>query len=779
MAERAAFGELLRRYRRAAGLTQEALAERTGLSVRGLSDLERGARQTPHPGTVRRLVQALDLTEEERADLHAIRDRGAVGNAARGRRQPPSNLPTPLTGFVGRERELAEVRRLLDTCRLLTLVGPGGVGKSRLALETGRLRLSRHVDGVWLVDLAPLTDSTLLPRTIASVLGVIEGPRRSLEAAITWILRERNLLLILDNCEHLVDACAGLVERLLRACPHLRVLATSREPLGIDGEQLFDVSPLAVPSDGEHDPAHLRANEAVRFFVERARLARPSFELTDNVGEAVATLCRRLDGIPLALELAAARIRTMSAAEIAGRLDDRFGLLTDGRRTAQPRQRTLRGMVDWSWDLLTEPERVLLRRLAVFAGGWTLDAAKRVCGRERTSWGEPDSSADVTAVLESLVERSLVVSDDWRGSRRYRLLDTIRSYAEERLRESGEETDLRSRHQDWCLRLLEASEAEMVVDDLAWIRRMDAELENVRTALDRCRVEPGTAERALRASAGIWMYWDVRGHCDEARRRFEELLALLPTGPPTPGRAIGLCFYLHVLGSLGELEPAIRLFEETRELASRLGDRTASLWFGWLELQYLAFVGDPNGPAVVRARLAEHRASPSPLGDWCLPWLGGVVLLRAGELDEAEGLLRLALSSPIQHVRDLAADFLGMVEFRRGDIAVAEAYFRQALAGSARFGDLRPCAAAVEHLADVAGASGAWERAARLLGASEMLLDLSNKIPLPIWQLEPAKTTAACRDALGEETFAASFAVGRTMTLEHAVAYALDAIPIA
>ena len=806
MGERSAFGDLLRRYRLAAGLTQEALAERTGLSVRGLSDLERGARRTPQSGTVRRLLRALDLSEAERADLQAVRERRAVANASRAGRQPPSNLPAPLTSFVGREHELAEVGRLLDSSRLLTLVGPGGVGKSRLALEAARPRRGRYPDGVWLVDLAPLADPALLPRTVASVLGVVEGPRRSLEAALVWLLRERDLLLILDNCEHLIEACAGLVERLLGSCPELRVLATSREPLGVGGEQLYDVSPLAVPTEGERDPARLRANEAACFFTERARLARPSFALTEVVGEAVPTICRRLDGIPLGLELAAARLRAMSAAEIAARLDDRFGLLTSGRRTAQPRYRTLRGMVDWSWELLSAPERVLLRRLSVFAGGWTHEAAERVCSGQAAVGSEartgvaaprPDDDGDTehrgggptarastahgplpTGTLDALVERSLVVSDDWRGSRRYRLLDTIRSYAEERLREAGEEAAVRGRHQDWYLRLIEASEVEMVGDQLPWMRRMDAELENIRVALDWCRAEPASAERALRASLGIWMYWDTRGHGGEARRRFEELLALLPADRPTPGRVIGQSFYLHVLGSAGDMATFVPLFEETRALAHRISDRVASFWFRRIEIQYLAGTGAPEGPAVARVVLAEQHRSPIPIGDGFLPWYCGIILLGVGELDDAERLFQQAFdTTPLDHVRDLVADFLGMVAFRRGDLMAAQRHFEWALAGSARFLDLRPCAVAVEHLADVAGASGRWERAARLQGAAEMLLDRSNKIPLPIWQLAQARTTAACREALGEAGFAAAFAFGRAMAPEQAIAYALEAAP--
>jgi len=304
---------------------------------------------------------------------------------------------------------------------------------------------------------------------------------------------------------------------------------------------------------------------------------------------------------------------------------------------------------------------------------------------------------------------------------------------------------------------------------------MDAELENVRAALDWCRVEPGAAERILRRFYGISSYWDIRGHSEEACRRFEELLGLLPLGPPTPGQVIGRCFYLYVLGTMGNVAPIIPLFEETRALERQVDDLTASFWFGWIEVQYLAVIADPSGPAVARAWLAELRKWPMPLGDSLSLWYYGVALLAVGELDEAERVLQQTVDTTLlDHVRYLATDFLGMVAFRRGELAVAQRCFQQTLAGFARFSDLRICGIALEHLADVNGALGRWGRAAQLLGASEMLLDLSNKATLPVWQLQPETTSAGCRSALGEEAFAGALATGRAMTVEQAIAYALE-----
>ena len=319
------------------------------------------------------------------------------------RRRPPGNLPEELTtGFVGRRRELGRVAEAVRSRRLVTLVGPGGVGKTRLALEAARLHADPHLDGIWLVDLAGLSDPALIPRAVASALSVVEGQRRSLDEALERVLHERSLLLVLDNCEHLIGACANLVDRLLRAYPSLHVLVTSREPLAIGGEQLVEIAPLPVPRpEDDRDARRLRANEAAQLFALRARAVRSDFLLTEESCEAVAAICRRLDGLPLALELAAARLRTMTLTEISRGLDDRFRLLSGSSRSARVEHRTLRGMVDWSWELLTGRQRVLLRRLAVFAGGWTGEAAEYVCADDTLP------KEDVVPALSILVDRSL------------------------------------------------------------------------------------------------------------------------------------------------------------------------------------------------------------------------------------------------------------------------------------------------------------------------------------------------------------------------------------
>jgi predicted ATPase/transcriptional regulator with XRE-family HTH domain len=408
------FGQLLRAARLDAGWTQEALAERAGVSVRAIQALE-GGRNTPQRDTVRRLAATLRLSpgalaEFEAAVRPAPRRRtapvDASGTAPRPAPHvetaaPPTNLPPTLTSFVGRTRELAEVAALLDRTRLLTLVGTGGVGKTRLALQVAAAQRGRYAQGVWLVDLAPLTGPALLPQAVAAALGLQDDPVQTPLDLLVATLRARHVLLILDTCEHLLEACAHLAATLLRACPQVQILATSREPLRTAGEALWPVPPLALPAAGPPlSPDELLRSEAVRLFVERATMYQPHFALTAETGSSVAAICRQLDGIPLALELAAARVRGLGVAHLAERLDQRFRLLTAGSRAALPHQQTLRAMVDWSYALLTAQESLLFDHLAVFAGSFTLAAAEAV-------GAGASPAAGVLDLLLRLVDKSL------------------------------------------------------------------------------------------------------------------------------------------------------------------------------------------------------------------------------------------------------------------------------------------------------------------------------------------------------------------------------------
>ena len=446
----------------------------------------------------------------------------------------PTNLPLQVTSFVGRERELAEVVRLLATERLVTLTGPGGTGKTRLALQAAAEVVDGHPDGVWLVELAALADPDLVPQAVAVAVGVPEEPGRPLLSTLAAVLPPRRLLLVLDNCEHLVEACARLAAALLRTCPHVHLLATSREALGIAGELVWPVPPLSLPPPGADAPEAVAQADAARLFVRRARATQPRFALSAQNAATVARLCRRLDGLPLALELAAARVRALSVAEVLERLDDRFRLLTGGGRTAPPRHQTLRALVAWSYDLLDAPARRLFDRLGVFAGSFTLAAAERVGA------GEGLAAAEVLDALTRLVDQSLVQPEPGPdGVGRYRLLETVRAYGRAKLAARGALADLEARHAHHFVRVAEAADPELRGPDQArWLDRLEADHDNFRAAL-RWSLEPGAGRGALgvRLGAALTWFWRMRAFGREVRGTLEALLDLPATADAAPARA--------------------------------------------------------------------------------------------------------------------------------------------------------------------------------------------------------------------------------------------------
>ncbi len=411
----------------------------------------------------------------------------------------PNNLPVQLTSFIGRERELAEARRRLESARLLTLIGPGGTGKTRLSLQLGADLLPAFPDGVWLAELASLTDPALVLQSVAGVFRLHEQLGMPLNELLIDYLREKSLLLILDNCEHLIDACADVADQVLRACGSLKIIISSREALGITGETVYRVPPLSLPNEDRCTPAALAQSESAQLFVERASAANPRFALAEQNAQAVGQICRRLDGIPLALELAAARVTAFSPEQIASHLDDRFRLLTGGSRTALPRQQTLRALIDWSYELLSADERTLLRKLSVFAGGWTLEAAEAV-----------GSELNVLDLLGQLVNKSLVTVDDEAAESRYYLLETVRQYARDKLLEMGETETARQAHFDYFYHLAQIAAPRLRAFGAAeWVERLDREHTNIRAAL-QWGVE-NRLEDVLQMSTWLPYFWKSSG----------------------------------------------------------------------------------------------------------------------------------------------------------------------------------------------------------------------------------------------------------------------------
>jgi len=490
------------------------------------------------------------------------------------------NLPANLTPLIGREDERTEVMGLLDSTSLLTILGAGGMGKTRLSLEIARKVQERFPHGVWFVELAPRTDPALVAFAVAEALSVREEPGRPLLATLLKFLGTRRLLIVLDNCEHLAEACARFAESVLRGCPDVRILATSREPLAIAGELEWRLPPLGTPDPTRRESTdQLNSYPAVQLFLARASAVAPGFRLTDVNAAAIASICRRLDGIPLAIELAASRVKALGAEQIAERLDNRFQLLTGGNRTALPRHQTLRSLIDWSYNLLSEPERAMYRRLSLFAGGWTLEAAEAVCV------GDGVGISDALELLTHLVEKSLVVADAQATRPRYRMLETIRQYAREKLVDAEEAEAVCDRHLAYFLAFAEASEPHFFhPDQLRWYATTDAELDNVRAALE-WSLAPERAEQGMRLANGLHRYWVARLYWREATGWLERLLAL-----PTPNlqstlRAKTLFVSGHV-ANYYDSTAAQRLAEESLRMSRALDYKQGivnALWvMGWV-----------------------------------------------------------------------------------------------------------------------------------------------------------------------------------------------------
>jgi predicted ATPase/DNA-binding CsgD family transcriptional regulator len=686
---------------------------------------------------------------------------------------PSHNLPLQLSSFVGRERELAEVKRLLEGTRLLTLTGPGGCGKTRLALAAGELA-EGFGDGVRWVELASLADPSLVPQVVASAIGVREQPGRSPTESLCAYLGSKKVLLVLDNCEHLVEACAELVEVLLHSCAQLRVLATSREALGIAGEVAWLVPSLSLP-DLRRTPAveSLLSYGSAHLFVERAAAVKTDFTLTEQNAQAVARICYRLDGIPLAIELAAARVKVLSVEQIANRLDDSFGLLSGGSRTAMPHHRTLHATMDWSHELLPGEERALFRRLSVFAGGFRLEAAESICA------GEKLERHEVLDLLSHLVDKSLVVAQEVGDEARYRLLEMVRQNGMEKLDEAGEADEVKRRHAAFFLGLAERVEPELNgPEQVSRLNELESENGNLRVAMNWAITE-GEAGIATRLGWALRRFWLLHGHQSEGRRWMEALLE--QHIPPYPRSRVAMLAALMSYAQ-GDYHACERYSPEALELSRRASDEPCAAYALTLLGLGAMHRGDFEEAAsrfeealVLLRRSGEEQTVPL-----VLVWLGNVSLAQENR-ERATQMFEEALALARQRTDRLATNIalynLAQLALTRADLGVTARLLEEGLTSSRQMGDQANLSFFLEGLAVVAGARGEAERSARMLGAAAVTMEEAGA---PVYNYYAPdrvlyeRIVAAARSRLGEAAWNAGWDEGRAMTPEQAVRYALE-----
>jgi predicted ATPase/DNA-binding XRE family transcriptional regulator len=678
--KRSAFGPLLRHLRLSKGLSQEALAERSRLSPEAIGALERGDRTSPQRQTLALLIDALELAAHDRAQLEAAavrpsRPRRAALTAPYEATQYRNNLPLQLTTFIGRENVLAEIETLLKQHRLVSLVGAGGVGKTRCALETGMEMLDVWSDGVWLVELSSISDISIVPDTVARALGVQLSPEHPLLEALVTHLRRKQLLLILDNCEHVIEEARNVAALILHTCPGVRILTTSRERLNISGERLYRVPSLSSPRAEQVSPQDVLLFSAPRLFADRALCVDSRFALTRENAPYIAEICRRLDGMPLAIELAAARVKVLSPRQIAQKLDERFRLLAGGDRTALPRHRTMRALFDWSYDLLSHKERSLLRTISIFAGGFTLDAATAVCN---------SAAIDDIAVLDllsSLVDKSLLLADYNDRDTRYRLLESVRQYGRERLEEEGEYATVAHAHAAAFLEVAEWLDRSFdTTFDRSWEAHAAPEMENWRAALQWTLAERGDIGLGQRLAAALPRMW----YC----------FAL----------AEGSKWLRHAIDLIDDATPndvIARLEFAQAQLDGVLAHQNGSYEWAKRALSRFQQLGDARGTAAAQQ-------------------IGGRAALSLGRLAEGEALLQSSLASAKRlGLRKLTAgtlEYLAIARYFADDLPGARAAFAEALAIAQETGYERVASDIALNLAEVEFRSGDVLAALRLAG---------------------------------------------------------------
>jgi predicted ATPase/DNA-binding CsgD family transcriptional regulator/DNA-binding XRE family transcriptional regulator len=762
----ASFGDMLRRLRSAAGLSQEELAARAGLSRNGISNLERGRHPAPRLETLRLLADALGLAEPDCAALLAAARPSILRNGSEiAPSTYPGSLPAPLTRLIGREAELAALSAGLQDpeVRLLTVTGSGGVGKTRLAIASATAMRDAFPDGMAFVDLSPLTDAALVLPTIAGTLGVQAAAGQSLMVTLANFVSTRRLLLLLDNCEPVLGAAPELAT-LLGRCPGLTVLATSREPLRVRGEHEFLLMPLLLPAI-DRLPAieELTHSPAVALFVERACAVQPHFALTADNALAVAAICQRLDGLPLAIELAAARVKVLPPPALLARLEHRLPMLTGGGRDLPERQRTMRDAIAWSYDLLSPNEQALLRRLSVFAGGFTLTAADAVAGS--------GSGSGIFEGLASLIDQSLLQQmAEPEGDPRYVMLETIREYGLERLAASGETEDARREHGIHFLALAEqAAPAWWGPEPRPWLERLEAEHDNLRAALGWA-VEQADVEFGFRLASALHWFWRVRGPVSEGRQWAERVLARCAAAAPA--------LHARLLTGAGDLAMvehdylrAVALHEESLEVTRELGDRRILAWALGFRGLTAVHEGDlERADDLLTRSLTEAREA----GD--VHWIIGALDTRAsiasrhGDLDRAVALLEEALAAGREagaawHVANVLSH-LGDVAAELGDDERADRLYRDSLGQLWEIGDRRDFAGALAGFAGLVARRGDAERGARLCGVVDALLQIGGVNLPPFGQTSYERALAAARDGLGDAAFAAARAAGRALPPE-------------
>ena len=719
------------------------------------------------------IVRLRDLAQPERVYqvVHAALRQSFP--ALRSLEAAPNNLPQQVTSFIGRERESIELEQLIARSRLVTVVGTGGLGKTRLSLQLAARVVEDFADGVWFVELAAIADTRLVPQAVASVLGVTESTGQSVMDALLAHVRERRLLILLDNCEHLAAACAQLARQLLQAGPQLKILATSREPLHVAGETTYALPALALPGNAQGVTAdELLKSEAARLFVERAVAVHASFAVTSANAAAIATICRRVDGIPLAIELAAARVRALSVDVIATRLDDRFRLLTGGDRTGLPRQRTLRALIDWSHELLTAPETTLFRRLAVFAGGFTLDAVEAV-GRD-----DDDAAPDIVDTLTHLVEKSLVEREA--AGDRYRLLETVRQYALERLVAAGETGELRTRHLRFYLALaLRARPGLIGPQQSEWLARLDVERENLLAAHAWSCEADLASEYGLQLVSALRRYWIFRGLLALGFRITLEALACPSAQPVKRLRCEALLDAGQLGAYMGRYAEAQQYLEQSLAIARDLDDKVRIS--AVLQPLGLALLGRGDlGSARVHLQeglaLAEQIGVPREIAG-ALNALAQTART-AGDLETAEPLyarvLRIARETGDVDIIAVSLLNLAMVATARASLQGVRDMLVEVLRIVDESG-LKPAAQGLlEVSAGLAAARSEWERSVRFYGAAEAQTAATGLHRDPADEAFLAPLIATAREQLGPDAFAAAGAAGRALDYDHAIAELRD-----